>query len=142
MKKIISLLVISFIFIGFSAISINAKTSYKDGVYSAKSQPDSFGGYATIKITVTKGVISDCEYKLFTKDGKERDKTFGKTGDSTKDTKYIKAQKVLEAAATFGSKLVKTQDAEKIDGTTGATGAYKVFKDLVKKALSGKPESK
>jgi major membrane immunogen (membrane-anchored lipoprotein) len=134
MKKLLSILSIVIFLMSFSAIIINAATTYKDGVYSAKSEPDERGNYATIKITVKNGSITVCDWKELTKDGKVKDESYGKY-PGVKEADYQKAQNALKATNTYGDKLVKVQEVDKVDAVSGATNSNKLFKELAKKAL-------
>jgi len=105
---------------------------YKDGEYTAQSEKDERGNYASLKLTIKDNKITAVEWKELTSDGKEKDESYGKQAG---EESYKKAQEALKASQTLDEKLVELQDVEKIDTLTGASNSLKLFKDLVKEAL-------
>lgn len=135
MKKVFALVVATLL--AASLLAGCGGSKYKDGEYTEKSSPDERGNYGEIKITVKDGKITAADYKGYLKDGKVKDQDYGKTnGKIENQENYDKAQKALVGAATYGPKLVETQEVSKVDAVSGATSSLEQFKDAAGKALA------
>lgn len=97
--------------------------SFDDGTYTGESQPDDNQQYGQVKLTVENGKIKSADYKEF--DG---------TGNP-KDSSYP-YQLALQAFDEFEKRLVETQDPEKVDNVTGATGSWGKFKEAANAAIN------
>lgn len=108
----------------------------KDGTYTAKSGPDDRGAVGEVTLVIEKGKIVKADYKGVMKDGKIKDVDYGKTNGTIENQAfYNKAQHAVKSLATYGPKLVETQDLGKVDAVSGATLSYNQFAEAVKKAL-------
>lgn len=115
---------------------ISLSGNYKDGRYTAKSSADDNGAVGEIALVIANGKITKVDYKGIKKDGKIKDGEYGKTSGKIENQEfYNKAQLAVKAAATYGPKLIETQDLEKIDAVSGATVSYNQFTEAAKKAL-------
>lgn len=121
---------------GHTASHTTHTESYKDGTYTGKSSPDERGAVGEITLTIAQGKITKADYKGIQKDGKVKDIDYGKTNGKIENPEfYKKAQQGLKGAMTYGSKLVETQDLDKIDSISGATLSYKQFSEAGHQAL-------
>lgn len=133
MKKFLSILLVVVMTLGLMAGCSGSK--YKDGTYEKTSEPDERGNYATIKIVIKDGKITEAEYVEYTPNG-PKDENYGKVnGEIQNQENYDKAQKALAATKTFGQKLVEKQDPSKVDAVSGATNSHKTFVQLANEAL-------
>ncbi|MCX7749526.1 MAG: FMN-binding protein [Clostridia bacterium] len=130
MKKLLAVIISVFLAASLMTGCAKNEAAFKDGDYSAKSDPDERGNYGEMKIKVSDGKIAEVDFKEFTPKG-PKDENYGKGNEEN----YKKAQDALKAAKTYGPKLIETQDVEKVDLISGATGSHTLFKDLAKKAL-------
>jgi FMN-binding domain. len=89
----------------------------KDGTYEGKTDKDERGNYGVAKITVKNGKITEAEYTEYTEDGKPKSKENG-----------YEYEEGLKAIEELPKQLLETQDIEKIDTYTGATGTTNKFK--------------
>jgi len=113
---------------------INLSGNYKDGRFTAKSSADEGGAIGEIALVIKNGKITKADYRGIKKDG--TDKEYGKTSGKIENQEfYNKAQLAVNAAATYGPKLIETQDVDKIDAVSGATVSYNQFAEAAKKAL-------
>lgn len=96
----------------------------KDGTYEGKTDKDERGNYGIAKITVKDGKITEAEYTEYTEDGKPKSKENG-----------YEYEEGLKAIEELPKQLLETQDIEKIDTYTGATGTTNKFKTAVMNAL-------
>lgn len=111
---------------------------YRDGTYKARSSiEDDWGGYAELILTVKDGVISECTFLSYEKDGTLKDENYGKQDGVIKNAGLYKiAQNAIKNAALYGQNLVETQDLEKVDSITGATISYKLFQNAAQTVLT------
>lgn len=115
---------------------INLSGNYKDGRFTAKSSADEGGAIGEIALVIKNGKITKADYRGIKKDGTVKDKEYGKTSGKIENQEfYNKAQLAVNAAATYGPKLIETQDVDKIDAVSGATVSYNQFAEAAKKAL-------
>ena len=134
MKKFLSILLVTIMVVSLMAGCSGAK--YKDGTYEKESKPDERGNYATIKVDVKSGKISEVDYTEFASTG-PKDENYGKKdGKIENQENYDKAQNAIKAAATYGPKLVEVQDPAKVDVVSGATSSHKLFVQLANEALA------
>ena len=96
----------------------------KDGTYEGKTDKDERGNYGVAKITVKDGKITEAEYTEYTEDDKPKSKENGYEYEPT-----------LDAMKELPEQLIETQDVDKIDTYTGATGTTNKFKTAVMNAL-------
>lgn len=123
--------------------------SYNDGTYEARSAEyinddgsEEGNGYGIVKITISGGAISDCEFVTYELDGTRKGEDYGKKDGSiaNKDF-YNKAQKAVAACAKYADDLVAAGDLSLVDAVSGATINYQQFTEAVLEALA-KAESK
>lgn len=109
----------------------SGKSKYKDGEFDAVGDIDENGYKGTISIHIKDGKISSVNYDEITKDGekKSEDESYAGIMQDVSGIKPAEAYEQMENA------LVKTQDPDKIDAVTGATGSSETFKKLAKEAL-------
>jgi len=96
----------------------------KDGTYEGKTDKDERGNYGVAKITIKDGKITEAEYTEYTGDDKPKSKENG-----------YEYEDALKAIEDLPKQLISTQDVDKIDTYTGATGTTNKFKTAVKNAL-------
>ena len=125
-KTVIALLAVFILLFGASA----AFAQYKDGEFTAKDRADKQGYVGDIKLMVEGGKIVKIEF----------DELKGK--DSKKASNYVNGEMKkrngitwVDALKKIEDNLLKTQDPDKIDKVTGATGLTKRVSELAKKAL-------
>jgi major membrane immunogen (membrane-anchored lipoprotein) len=120
----------------FFALMSCGKTEYRDGVYTGTSRPDESGAYGSIRITVSGGKISDCDFITIQKDGSIKDEDYGKiNGEISNVDFYNKAQLAVRAMEQYALDFVEKQDLNKIDAVSGATIAHDQFIEAADKAL-------
>ena len=95
-----------------------------DGTYEGRTDKDERGNYGVAKVTVEDGKITEAEYTEYTDDDKPKSKENGYEYEPT-----------LNAVKELPEQLIETQDVDKIDTYTGATGTTEKFKIAVKNAL-------
>ncbi len=123
--------------------------SYNDGTYEAKSAEyinddgsEEGNGYGIVKITISGGVISDCEFRTYELDGTQKGEEYGKKqGSIANKDFYNKAQKAVAACDKYASDLVAAGDLNLVDAVSGATINYQQFTEAAAEAL-GKAEKK
>jgi major membrane immunogen (membrane-anchored lipoprotein) len=131
MKKIWLLWLVCF----FALLSCG-KTAYRDGVYTGTSSPDDSGAYGTIRITISGGRISGCDFITIQKDGSVKDENYGKVnGEISNVDFYNKAQLAVRAMEQYARDFVETQELNKIDTVSGATIAHDQFTEAADNAL-------
>ena len=96
--------------------------SYKDGTYEGKSATDERGNYGTIQIKVEEGKITSAEYVEYDGEG------------NPKGSEYP-WQQAIEAIPKYEARLVETQDPDKVDSISEATGTGEKFREAAKNAL-------
>lgn len=119
------------------------EVTYADGTYEAQSSvfenddgSDDGNGYGVVKLTITDGKISDCEFKTYETDGTEKGVDYGKEdGRIANKDYYNKAQKANAACAEYASMLVESGSLDGIDAISGATINYNEFVEAVEMAL-------
>lgn len=119
------------------------EVTYADGTYEAQSSvfenddgSDDGNGYGVVRITITDGKISACEFKTYETDGTEKGTDYGKEdGRIANKDYYNKAQKANAACAEYASMLVQSGSLEGIDAISGATINYNEFVEAVELAL-------
>ncbi len=95
---------------------------WKDGTFEGKSAVDERGNYGTIELEIKDSKISNATFDEYNADGTVKDESYP-------------YQLAVEAQQTLEERLVKTQDPEKVDNVTGATGTWKKFKEAAVDAL-------
>ena len=112
------------------------KTVYQDGVYTGTSSPDDSGAYGKIRITISGGRISDCDFITIQKDGSVKDEDYGKVnGEISNADFYNKAQLAVRAMEQYALDFVEKQELNKIDAVSGATIAHNQFTEAADDAL-------
>lgn len=112
----------------------DSKVKYKDGNFTAESQPDERGWKGVIEIEVEDGKIVEVDYDEINEEGQKK----------SEDEEYVKAMEGASgvtpenAYEQLENALIKTQDPDKIDGVSGATSSSESFKRLAKEALKEK----
>lgn len=115
----------------------------KDGEYEGKSSvytnpdgSDAGNGYGVVKITVKDNKISDCTFKTFEPDGKEKGSEYGKKqGNVANRDFYNKAQKAVAACQEYADLLVQSGNIDDVDAISGATINHNQFVEAVNIAL-------
>ena len=127
---------------GCSSGGSQANVSYKDGVYEGTSKVhdgDSDGsgaGFGMVKLTITEGKITGCEYTTYEPDGKVKDAEYGKKdGEVANKDFYNKAQRAVQACQKYAEQLASTGDINSVDAISGATISYEELKEAVADAL-------
>ncbi|MGL5152632.1 MAG: FMN-binding protein [Clostridium sp.] len=128
LKKIISLLILSAIPLSFTACGNSTTTSsgYKDGTYTAASDPWDFGS-EDATVIIKDGKISDITLRRFDKAGKEvnyddwQGQTVdGKTYPNLKENRVVIAKNIINNQNT---------NVDTISGATVTTGNWKIAVD-------------
>lgn len=118
------------------SIMVGCQTSteaeYKDGNYTAETQPDDRGWKGVIDITVKDGKITEVDYDEYNEAGEKKsdDEEYAKSMEGASGVSPADAYEQLEDS------LTKTQDPDKIDAVAGATSSSDWFKELAKEALN------
>lgn len=107
---------------------VTTPNGLEDGVYVGDSGEDDRGNYAEISITIADEKITEVEFTEYS----------GKDNPKTRENGY-EYEEALKAIEELPKQLIETQDVDKIDDYTGATGTTEKFRTAAKKALSGKP---
>jgi major membrane immunogen (membrane-anchored lipoprotein) len=97
----------------------------QDGTYSGTSGADERGTYGVAAITIKGGKISDANYQEIQSNGLAKSAENGYTYQTS-----------LDAMQSLSAKLVETQDINKVDMVSGATGTSNAFKAAVNSALA------
>ena len=100
----------------------------------AESQPDERGYKGVVEITYEDGKIAKVVYNEIGKDGKTKKEDEG----YNTEMKKVSGVSAKEAAEQLEKALVETQDIEKVDTVSGATGTSELFKTLAKEAIAQK----
>lgn len=132
MKKLRNLfMVFLMVLIVLGGCQQNKKLQYKDGVFKAESDRDENGWKSIINIMVEDGQITEVDYDEENSKGEKKsaDKDYSKSMEDASGISPSDAYEQLEKA------LINTQDPQKIDAVTGATGSSGNFKELAGKAL-------
>lgn len=95
---------------------------WKDGTYTAKTEPDDYGYYGEIELTVANGKIDKVRYDEKDKEGKPKGPEYPYPQGPESEDKYEQ-------------RLLETQDPEKVEVITGATQTWERFKETAKEAL-------
>lgn len=131
----------------FAVIAIltacGGSTKLNDGTYDGTSSvytnpdgSDEGNGYGVVKLTVKDNAITECTFKTYEPDGKEKDSEYGKKqGDVANRDFYNKAQKAVKACDEYASLLVKSGNIDDVDAISGATINHDQFVEAVKIAL-------
>lgn len=130
MKRWLSLAMVLTLVLVF-AVGCSSGADFKDGQYQAESDFDDKGYKGSIEIVVKDGKITEVDYDELDEDGAKKsvDEDYAEAMEGVSGTKPAQAYEDLE------SSLVKSQDPDKVDAVTGATGTSELFKELAKKAL-------
>ncbi len=99
--------------------------------------PDGSGaGFGMVKLTITDGKITDCEYNTYEPNGKIKDSEYGKKdGEIANRDFYNKAQRAVQACQKYAEQLAQTGDINRVDAISGATISYEELKEAVADAL-------
>ena len=133
---------------GFAAIiailtACGGSTKLADGSYEGTSSvytnpdgSDAGNGYGVVKITVKDNAITECSFKTYEPDGKEKDSEYGKKQGSVANRDfYNKAQKAVKACDEYANLLVQSGNPDDIDAISGATINHDQFVEAAKIAL-------
>ena len=126
----------------------NDNASYKDGTYEGKSavyesedEDEGGNGYGVVKLVITDGIISECEFSTYEVDGTPKGEDYGKEdGRIANKDYYNKAQKANAACEQYASMLVANGQLDGIDSISGATINYNEFVEAVNNALDDAKE--
>ncbi len=103
-------------------------SGYKDGTYTGQSSPDEEGDYATVQITVSENMITDCDFKTFESNGEEKGEEYAA---SSKE-----AETAVASVAEYEKQLVQTGDIAQVEAISGATINYNQLNEAVYDALA------
>jgi major membrane immunogen (membrane-anchored lipoprotein) len=138
MKKFKLPLIISpVLIIGFILLVSFLQTTYKDGVYTGKSQSfytrEPYVG--EVKITIKDGKITQVDYSITdTAKNEVFDPSYEK--HFAGNPLYIQqCRNDLKGMETYKKQLLQNQHIEKVDAVSGATWSYNIFKASVDQAL-------
>ena len=105
-------------------------------VYTNPDGSDAGNGYGVVKITVKDNAITECSFKTYEPDGKEKDSEYGKKQGSVANRDfYNKAQKAVKACDEYANKLIQSGSPDDIDAISGATINHDQFVEAAKIAL-------
>ncbi|MGP1611627.1 MAG: FMN-binding protein [Catonella sp.] len=105
-------------------------------VYTNPDGSDAGNGYGVVKITVKDNAITECTFKTYEPDGKEKDSEYGKKQGSVANRDfYNKAQKAVKACDEYANKLMQSGNPDDIDAISGATINHGQFVEAAKIAL-------
>lgn len=105
-------------------------------VYTNPDGSDAGNGYGVVKITVKDNAITECTFKTYEPDGKEKDAEYGKKQGSVANRDfYNKAQKAVKACDEYANKLMQSGNPDDIDAISGATINHGQFVEAAKIAL-------
>ena len=105
-------------------------------VYTNPDGSDAGNGYGVVKITVKENAITECSFKTYEPDGKEKDSEYGKKQGSVANRDfYNKAQKAVKACDEYANLLVQSGNPDDIDAISGATINHDQFVEAAKIAL-------
>jgi major membrane immunogen (membrane-anchored lipoprotein) len=108
----------------------------EDGVYTGVSGEDDDGAYGEVTVTVEDGVITDCVFVTWQKDGGVKGEDYGKVnGEISNREFYDKAQLAVRAMGRYAEALVETQSPDAVDAVSGATVSHGQFLEAVADAL-------
>lgn len=93
------------------------EAQYKDGTYTAESEPDDRGWNSAIEIVVENGAIASVDYDEFNEEGdrKSEDEEYASSMKGVSGIAPAEAYELLEDA------LVKRQDVDEVELVSGAT---------------------
>ena len=131
MKRWLSLAMVLTLVLALAVGCSGGGAKFKDGSYDAESEIDENGYKGSISIVVKEGKISEVNYDELSEAGekKSEDEEYANTMEGVSGVRPADAYEQLENG------LVKSQDPDKVDAVTGATGTSATFKELAKEAL-------
>ena len=142
-KKIILIaaaaLALSFVFSLTACGGEKKASSYADGTYKGRSadhNDDADGngaGYGEVEIEIKDSQVVSCTFKTYELDGTLKDENYG--ADLSKENR-LRAQKAVQSAEKYASKLVEAGKLDGVDSISGATITYNEFIEAVNNALS------
>jgi major membrane immunogen (membrane-anchored lipoprotein) len=101
---------------------------YKDGSYSAITEPDYEGYYCKVNMTVKNHIITEFKWNIYDSRGTVFDEKYEKVFEG--DDYYMQqCRDDLKGAKTYGPKLIQTQALSKVDAVSAATWAWKKFSE-------------
>ncbi len=99
-----------------------AALGWKDGMYTAQTEPDSHGYHGDIEIVISNGKITRVSYDEKDQEGKAKGEDYPYPLGPESEDKYEQ-------------RLMETQDPDKVEVITGATETWERFKDAAQQAL-------
>lgn len=108
------------------------EAQYKDGTYTAESEPDDRGWNSAIEIVVENGKITSVDYDEFNEEGarKSEDEEYAASMKAVSGVAPAEAYELMENA------LIKRQNVDEVELVSGATSSSEMFKTLFKEALN------
>lgn len=109
---------------------------YKDGTYTAQTDPDYEGYYEKASIEVDNGLITGVDWGIY--DSTREDKPFDENYEEVfagQDEYIQQCRNDWKGSRGYAADLIATQDISKVDAVSGATWTNTLFKTVVKKAL-------
>lgn len=110
------------------------KAKYKNGIYEAKTDNDGEGFHCEAKVTISKNKITDVQWEIVDDKGRVFDKNYEKVYPDS-ELYQQQCRDDYKGAVTYGPKLIKTQDINKVDAISGATWSNNNFREVVSEAL-------
>lgn len=134
-KLLVSLLALTMVAtLALSACGKGAPAAYKDGTYTGvyvdQEAKDKSSSEVTLKIE--SGRIVDCQYVEKDKNGKVKDKDYGKDSG---EANYQLAQIAVEGMQSYPGQLLEKQNPDEMDAVSGATVSFKCFQEAARQAL-------
>jgi major membrane immunogen (membrane-anchored lipoprotein) len=108
---------------------VSTPEGLEDGVYVGNSGEDDRGNFGEIRITIADEKITEVEFTEYS----------GENNPKSAENGY-EYEEALEAIEELPKQLIETQDVDKIDDYTGATGTTEKFRTAAKNALSSSPQ--
>ncbi|HHT73263.1 MAG TPA: FMN-binding protein [Firmicutes bacterium] len=125
MNRTIGIVIVILAVLGL-ALYMNAQRqmgpNWNDGTYTGESQRDERSQYGKVDLMIKDGRITQVDYEEYDSDGNPKGASYP-------------YQEAIEAQSTLEQRLIETQDPEKVDNVSGATGTWNKFKEAAAAAL-------
>ena len=128
--------------LAFSFTACGASAALKDGTYEGQSsiyEGDADGsgaGYGVVKLTISGGKVTECEFSTYETDGTLKDEDYGKQNGEIANTDfYTKAQRAVQASAKYAEQLAAKGSLDEVDAISGATISFNEFTEAVNAAF-------
>lgn len=114
------------------AVTACGPVTYRDGIYTGRSEPDDRGGWAEVTVTIANQAIAAIDYRVLDKDGTEKGEDYGRADNQEF---YARAQAAVRAAAEYRRQLQQNPDISRIERISGATISYDQLHQALDQAL-------